>query len=203
MLVLDNLDDDVVLATPQAAASRAHSGNSDGQLRRPLPAYLPQSQNGAILITTRTRSVATKLVEPRDVIMVDPMVDTDAIALLKRKIDKSVDDGDLRELAQVLEYMPLAIVQAAAYIQQKGASYSVRQYLEAFQRNEKRKTSLLNYETGHLRRDPEASNSIIITWQISFDEIREKWPLSADLLSLMSYFDRQGIPEEVLKVQVQ
>jgi hypothetical protein len=27
--------------------------------------------------------------------------------------------------------------------------------------------------------------------------------LSADLLSLMSYFDRQGIPEEVLKVQPQ
>ena len=77
----------------------------------------------------------------------------------------------------------------------------MRQYIKAFQRNEKQKTSLLNYEAGHLRRDPEAKTSIIITWQISFDDIREKWPASADLLSLMSYFDRQGIPKEVLKAQ--
>jgi hypothetical protein len=34
------------------------------------------------------------------------------------------------------------------------------------------------------------------------DDIREKWPALADLLSLMSYFDRQGIPEEVLKIQL-
>jgi hypothetical protein len=97
--------------------------------------------------------------------------------------------------------MPLAIVQAAAYIQQKGSRYSVRQYIEAFQKNDKRKTSVLDYEAGHLRRDHEAKNSIIITWQISFDHIREKWRSSADLLSLMSFFDRQGIPEEVLKAR--
>jgi tetratricopeptide (TPR) repeat protein len=115
---------------------------------------------------------------------------------------KSANDRDLEELARILEFMPLAIVQAAAYIQQKGVRYSVRRYIEAFQKNEKQQTSLLNYEAGHLRRDPEAKNSIIITWQISFDEIREKWPSSADLLSLMSYFDRQGIPEDVLKVQL-
>lgn len=57
--------------------------------------------------------------------------------------------------------------------------------------------------SGHLRRDADAKNSIMITWQISFDDIRNKWPASADLLSLMSYFDRQGIPEDVLKVQLQ
>jgi tetratricopeptide (TPR) repeat protein len=203
VLVLDNLDDDAVLSIPQPAASRAQSGDRDDQLRRPLLAYLPQSQNGVILITTRTKSVATKLVEPRDVIVVDPMTDIDAIMLLKKKLDMPVDDSDLQELASILEYMPLAIVQAAAYTQQKGARYSIRQYIKAFQRNEKQKMSLLNYEAGHLRRDPEAKNSITITWQISFDDIREKWPSSADLLSLMSYFDRQGIPKEVLRVQSQ
>ena len=116
-----------------------------------------------------------KLVEPRDVIVVDPMTDMDAITLLK-KLDVPADDGELRELACILEYMPLAIVQATAYIQQKGARYSIRQYVKGLQRNEKQKTSLLNYEAGHLPRDPEAKNSIIITWQISFDDIREKWP---------------------------
>jgi tetratricopeptide (TPR) repeat protein len=203
VLVLDNLDNDDVLSIPQAATLGAQFGDRDDQLRRSLSAYLPQSQNGAILITTRTRSMVTTLVEPRDVIIVDPMTDIDAITLLKKKLDTPVDDGDLRELAYILEYMPLAIVQAAVYIRQRGARYSVQQYIKAFQQNEKKKTSLLNYEAGHLQRDPKAKNSIIITWQISFDDIREKWPLSADLLSLMCYFDRQGIPQEVLRVQPQ
>ena len=203
LLVLDNLDDDAVLATPQAAASSAQSGNGDGQLQRSLSAYIPQCENGTILITTRTRNVATKLVEPRDIIPVEPMTNTDAIVLLQKKLDGIANEHDLKELASILEYMPLAIVQAAAYIQQKGVGYSVQQYIKAFQKNEKQKASLLNYEAGHLRRDSEAKNSIIITWQISFDDIRGKWPLSADLLSLMSYFDRQGIPKEVLTIQSQ
>ena len=68
LLVLDNLDNDAVLSIPEAAASKAQSSNTDDSLQRPLSAYLPQSEHGAILITTRTRSVATKLVEPRDII---------------------------------------------------------------------------------------------------------------------------------------
>jgi tetratricopeptide (TPR) repeat protein len=191
LLVLDNLDDiSIVSKSPEATPRRTF-----------LLSYLPQSANGTILVTTRTSGVAVKIVEARDVIAVSPMTNVDATILLKKKLDKPADDHDLEELARALEYMPLAIVQAAAYIREKGARCSVREYIERFQRSEKHKTSLLNYEAGNLRRDPEAQNSVIVTWQISFDDIREKWPVAADLLSLMSYFDRQGIPEEVLRVQ--
>ena len=191
LLVLDNLDDiSIVSRSPEATARRIF-----------LLSYLPQSANGTILLTTRTSGVAVKIVEPRDVIAVSQMTITDATMLLKKKLDKAADDHDLEELACLVEYMPLAVVQAAAYIREKGARYSVRKYIERFQRSEKHKTSLLNHEAGNLRRDPEAQNSAIVTWQISFDDIREKWPAAADLLSLMSYFDRQGIPEEVLRVQ--
>ena len=190
LLVLDNLDNVSVFSTSQAAAPIRQSSDRDSRLQHSLLSYLPQSANGAILVTTRTSSVAAKIVEPRDVIVVDPMTNTDAMTLLKKKLDSSTDNRNLEDLVRILEYMPLAIVQAAAYIQQKGARYSARQYIEAFQKNEKQQASLLNYEAGHLRRDLEAKNSIIITWQISFDDIQKKWPLSADLLSLMSYFDR-------------
>jgi tetratricopeptide (TPR) repeat protein len=191
LLVLDNLDDiSIVSKSPEATPKRTF-----------LLSYLPQSANGTILVTTRTSSVAVNIVEARDMIAVSPMTNVDATILLKKKLDKPADDHDLEELARVLEYMPLAIVQAAAYIRQRGARCSVRQYIERFQRSERQMTSLLNYEAGHLRRDHEARNSVIVTWQISFDDIREKWPAAADLLSLMSYFDRQGIPEDVLRVQ--
>lgn len=88
--------------------------------------------------------------------------------------------------------MPLALVQAAAYIQKQAPDYSVQRYLEEFRRSNKRKTSLLNQEAGHLRRDGEAKNSIIITWQISFEHVQSTRRSAANLLSLMSHFDRQG-----------
>lgn len=45
------------------------------------------------------------------------MTNMNATTLLKKKLDVPVDDSDLEELACILKYMPLAIVQAAAYIQ--------------------------------------------------------------------------------------
>lgn len=107
-----------------------------GQLRRPLSAYLPQSQNGTILVTTRTKSVAVQLVEQRDVITIDSMIHVDAKVLLQRKLDESADEQDLEELVDILEYLLLAIVQAAAYMQLKGSRYHVRRYIEAYQKNE-------------------------------------------------------------------
>jgi hypothetical protein len=124
------------------------------------------------------------------------------VALLKKKLEAGDVGSNLEELVSILEYIPLAVVQAAAYIQKKGSKYGVRQYMDDFQKSEKRQTNLPNYEAGHLRQVSEAQNAIIITWQISFNSIRQQWRSSADLLSLTSFFDRQGIPKEVLIVQI-
>jgi hypothetical protein len=93
-----------------------------------------------------------------------------------------VDKDSTAKLAEALEFMPLALVQAAAYIRQPALMYSVQQYLEAFHNNDRKRTSLLNYDRGHLRRDHEAKNSILITWQISFDHILDTRRSAADLL---------------------
>jgi hypothetical protein len=143
--------------------------------------------------------VALKLVEQRDIIGIEPMTRADALKLVAKKLGGDDDSEDVVELAAVLEFMPLAIVQAAAYISQRVPRYSMRQYLQDFRRSDRKRTSLLNYDGEQLRRDREAKNSIIITWQISFDHIREIRPSAADLLSLMSFFDRQGIPEALLR----
>lgn len=42
-------------------------------------------------------------------------------------------------------------------------------------------------------------SSIIVRWQMSFELIQRMRPSATDLLSLMSFFDRQGIPEHVLR----
>jgi tetratricopeptide (TPR) repeat protein len=60
---------------------------------------------------------------------------------------------------------------------------------------------LLTSVSKELRRDQEAQDSIILTWQISFDYIRVTRPSAADLLSLMSMYNYQGIPEYLLKAR--
>jgi hypothetical protein len=174
------------------------SGSYDESIR-PLWEYLPQSQHGSVLVTTRSRSVALKLVEEHDIIAVEPMDEAHAVALFEKKLLTQSDREDTVKLVAALEFMPLAIVQSAAYINQRAPRCSVRQYIEKFQKTDRSKTRLLTYEAGHLRRDRDAKNSIIITWQISFDYIQQERPSAADLLALMSFFDRQGIPEGLLR----
>jgi len=199
VMILDNVDDAGFLLEAHDTGQDGQVNGSEGRDSRPLASYLPQCQNGSILITTRNRNAALKLVEQGDIITVEPMSEADALALLEKKLGKQDDRDGVTELATALEFMPLAIVQAAAYISQRAPRCSVRQYLEKFRKSDDKRASLLEFKGGQLRRDRDAKNSIIITWQISFDHIRHARPSASELLSLMSFFDRQGIPEALLR----
>ncbi|RDW68062.1 hypothetical protein BP6252_09458 [Coleophoma cylindrospora] len=203
ILILDNVDDASFLVEARGTGKDEdeQTNGIESTNARPLVSYLPHCPMGSILITTRSKIAALKLVEERNIISVEPMSKGDALLLFKNKLrEHSIDDDDdAAELTEVLEFMPLAIVQAAANISQRAPRYSVRKYLEDFQKSDRNRISLLDFEGGQLRRDQEAKNSIIITWQISFDHIREIRRSAADLLSLMSFFDRQGIPEDLLR----
>ena len=203
LLILDNVDDASFLVEAQSTGQegQADSVNSN----KPLLSYLPRCSRGSYLITSRRRDAALRLVEQREIIEIQPMNESDALTLFKRKLgnydDGNADSKEATELVDALEFMPLAIVQAAAYISQRAPRCSVQQYLEEFRKNDDRKAALLNYNGGEVRRDWEAKNSIMITWQISFDHINSTRPSAANLLSLMSFFDRQGIPEALLRKQ--
>ncbi|KFY92601.1 hypothetical protein V498_04837 [Pseudogymnoascus sp. VKM F-4517 (FW-2822)] len=175
VLILDNVDDANFLVKAQSTSQDGQTNGIDSGNLQSLVSYLPQCPNGSILITTRSRNTALKLVEQRDTITVGPMGSADALTLFEKKLGGRGNCDDAAELAAALEYMPLAI---------------------GFQKSDRKRTSLLNYEGGQLRRDREAKNSIMITWQISFDYIRKIRPSASNLLSLMSFFDRQGIPKE-------
>ncbi|EED12700.1 kinesin, putative [Talaromyces stipitatus ATCC 10500] len=202
ILVLDNVDDaHFLLDRPDS--TQAQASHENGGADRPLREYLPQSPNGSILITSRSREATLKLVDQRDVIVVEPMDEAHARVLFDKKLGKQDEkqdkDQDIPELAAALEFIPLAMVQAAAYISDPDRGCSVRQYLNEFQKNDRKKIRLLDHKDGQFRRDWEAKNSVLMTWQISFDSIRQNRQSAADLLSLMSFFDRQGIPKSLLR----
>jgi hypothetical protein len=76
----------------------------------------------------------------------------------------------------------------------KSPRMTVLKYLEYFRRSETNQISLLSKDGGDLRNDPEIPNTVMITWQISFNQIKLQTALAADLLSRMCILDRQGIP---------
>ncbi|KUJ10972.1 uncharacterized protein LY89DRAFT_739942, partial [Mollisia scopiformis] len=198
-LILDNVDDARFLVETRRTGQYGQTSGIESGNSRSLVSYLPQCPNGSILITTRSKNAALKLVEQRDIIAIKAMDKTDALTLFENKLGGHYDGENIAELAKELEFMPLAIVQAAAYISQMAPRYSVHQYLQDFLKSYRKRTSLLEVEGGQLRRDENANNSIIVAWQISFNHIYKIRQSAADLLSLMSFFDRQGIPEALLR----
>jgi hypothetical protein len=165
---------------------------------KPLLEYIPRCRNGSIIITSRSKEAALKMVKHKDLIEVNPMARSNALELLQKTLDQPEESQESQHLVEELEFMPLAIAQAAGYIRNRAPRYSVSQYLRHFQKSDREVIKLLKKEAGHLDRDWEAKNSILVTWQISFDYIRDEKPSVAELLALMSFFDRQGIPESVI-----
>jgi len=196
ILVLDNVDDpDFLLETPDVSEGE---GSNVSALRNRM-AYLPSCAHGSTLITSRSRAATARLTDECDMITISPIAEATALALLEKKLGNSGAMEDMQKLAAALDHMPLALAQAAAYIKQRGSRWSVGQYLAKLEKSEKSQTRLLTSASKDLRRDEEAHNSIILTWQISFDHIRATRPSAADLLSVMSMYDHQGIPEYLLR----
>lgn len=192
IIIFDSADETEVL---YSASEGVHD-------KRSLAACIPKTRNGSIVLTTRNRGLASKLTGGyKHIIDIDTMSETDALTLLERKMGSplSPSDASLAEnLVKALECIPLAISQAAAYIQARKPRSSIEKYLGEFRKSERESIRLLNYEANDMGRDEQTSNTVLRTWAISFDHIRSHQRSAADLLSLMSFFDRQGIPEWVL-----
>ncbi|KAF2175506.1 TPR-like protein [Zopfia rhizophila CBS 207.26] len=199
VMVVDNADDSDVFFPP-LHRTQAVRATIPGQAGEPLLDFLPQSPNGSILVTSRSQDVAHRLTGSHSsIIEVKPMDEDDALALLQKKLSFNVNKGNAVELTHALDYMPLAITQAAAYIAQRAPHMTVLRYLDEIRKSDRARARLLKKDVGDSRRDGRASNSIIATWEISFEHIRREMPTAARLLSLMGLFDRQGIPESLLR----
>jgi hypothetical protein len=140
VLILDNVDDAAFLVETQSTGEHRQTNDIESRNLRPLVSYLPQCPNGSILITTRSEDAALHLVELRDIIAIRSMSRTDALALFKKKLggnnDGDVDDDVTTELLVALDFFPLAIVHAAAYISRRAPRYSVREFLHDFRKRE-------------------------------------------------------------------
>ena len=193
-MVLDNADDLEIFL------KKSTSNATDSECTSPLKDYLPQNSNGSILLTTRDERLGQRLAGRHASIIVDRMSPQEAQDLLENgqlELPKHSESDDTRNLLEALEYLPLAISQAAAFISENHITLS--KYLAILRANNSDLHDLLNEDLGDLRRDKESENSVVKTWKISFDLISEREPRAAEILSLMAVLDRQSILESLLR----
>jgi tetratricopeptide (TPR) repeat protein len=195
LLILDNADDVNVFYHKQA-----HASDRSVSPLTSLAEYVPQCRNGSILITSRNKDAAARLAGGYTRVKgVSALGEDQALHLLRNKLhDASGSEGAV-ELLLMLDYLPLAITQAAAYINQRAPRVTIQDYLNEFRRSIKNGESLLNRDAGDLRRDRSASNSVVTTWQLTFECVRKERRSAADLLLLMCLFNPQAIPEFALR----
>ncbi|KAL9077174.1 MAG: hypothetical protein Q9161_000440 [Pseudevernia consocians] len=193
LMILDNADDHDLWLGPQKKIAQTNSAVV------PLIHHLPRRIAGGLLVTTRDRQLGHQLLErkqqPLPISRLEPK---DAQSLLSAKFsNQQLNVEDIERLARELEYLPLTITQAAAYLEQTEISAS--EYLEIFRAGQSDIPNLLEESIYDPNRDYESSNSVFQTWRLSFEQLTMQSPKAADMLSLMAVLDRQAIPSKLVQ----
>ncbi|KAI4234746.1 MAG: hypothetical protein LQ349_003598 [Xanthoria aureola] len=183
LLVYDNVDDIDLMY-----------GEAHGR----LASYFPRSIHGAIIMTTRNKQVGIKFATAKNLVPLSTLTDAESLALMATKLgdDDSETTNDLKELAEVLGGISLAIIQAISFIEENGSTPA--RYLELYRANDSNKIELLSEDFEDDTRDLELKNPIASTWMVTFDYMKARQPLAADTLCMMSMFDAQAIPEALI-----
>ncbi|PHH85178.1 hypothetical protein CDD83_793 [Cordyceps sp. RAO-2017] len=187
LMVIDNVDDPSVFF--------------HGKMTNDQSPYqcTPSCGHGALLFTTRSREDACSLADEREPVLVASLDRHEGLELVRRRLPDGGggDDDAVADLLQELEYIPIAISQAIAFMLKR--QYSVPQYLALYRENDINKTDLLSRGfTDPLRRD-RPQESVTRTWLTSFQSVERANPRAARMLRLVSFFQHQGIPLALLR----
>ncbi|KAH8595400.1 hypothetical protein B0O99DRAFT_741246 [Bisporella sp. PMI_857] len=182
LLIVDNADDPEILFEPPDS----------------MHEYLPESETGLAIFTTRSGEVG-QWVAGSDIIELHEMDIKDAEifldnSLIRKKLLR--DRAITMELLRELTYLPLAIAQAAAYLNRNHST--IQKYLEILRSTEQELVSLMSREFRDSTRYRGSQNAVATTWIVSFDQIRKSDNAAADLLSFISCIEPKAIPRSLL-----
>ncbi|KAJ6564848.1 P-loop containing nucleoside triphosphate hydrolase protein [Mycena capillaripes] len=150
-----------------------------------LNGFLPPCNHGNVIITSRNPELRGY---GGSFSFVTDMDEDEAVAVLLQSARCNIspaNEGIAAEIVKV-SYLPLAIVQAGAFILKSGALNS---YLNLYR---KHRTQLLSEKPAQSHDN--YAWTVYTTWQMSFDKLS---PTAAMFLQLCSFLHRDGISEDI------
>ncbi|KAJ7714259.1 hypothetical protein B0H16DRAFT_1702108 [Mycena metata] len=147
--------------------------------------FLPRCNHGNIIITSRNPELRSYGAHT----LVSDMEETDATTLVLRRANKENSEENLKlatEIVKELYYLPLAIVQAGAFVSK---SEDLAGYMALYHRN---RAKLLSEKAAQSHDD--YAQTVFTAWQISFNQLSH---LAATLLQLCSFLHYTGISEDM------
>jgi tetratricopeptide (TPR) repeat protein len=160
--------------------------------------YLPQSKLCSIIFTTTSSNTARTLAS-QNVVELRELAPDLALRMLDNYLSTPISHSEQQEamlLLQELSYLPLAIVQAAAYMNAR--SITLQDYRSEL---DKHKESVLKHSSDAPEESLQGSNAkspMAATLGLSLDEICRSNALAADYLFLTACVDRKDIPLDLL-----
>jgi tetratricopeptide (TPR) repeat protein len=148
---------------------------------RQIVKYLPQVGIGHVLITSRNPDWR-QYAQP---VVVEVMEPGEAVDFLLRRTGEQ-DRATAGKLAEELGFLPIALAQAGAYMEQKRRS--LPDYLSLFQ----------EYRDKAFIPADDYPVTIAATWELSFHAVRGHSPAAADLMNLCAFFAPEDIPLDML-----
>jgi len=146
--------------------------------------YLPTSGRGHIIVTTVNPNWAGL----GTLVPINVWDPGESLTFLRGRLNR--DDVHSSELAVTLGHLPLALEQAAAYIEQTGIT--VTDYLDRFNRDHKRVWEKGKPASGY-------PHTVATTWQMSFSAVRETSTDAAKFLEIAAFSAPEIIPYWALR----
>ncbi|HEY7124076.1 MAG TPA: FxSxx-COOH system tetratricopeptide repeat protein [Ktedonobacterales bacterium] len=158
---------------------------------------LPTQGRGHVLLTARAQAMGS-VAQPAQV---KSLTVEEAAHFLLRRAQLLAPEAPLeaappeqqqaaRAIARELGGLPLALDQAAAYIEE--TTCTLTEYLTVFRKHRK---AALHYEGEGIR-----DHAVVgVTWAASFEQVQQLSPAAVDLLRLCAFLAPEGIPEALIK----
>ncbi|KAL0937441.1 kinesin light chain [Colletotrichum truncatum] len=203
LMVVDNADDSHLFFQSQRDYHAGVSTDESGA-ECSLARYIPECSHGSVLITTRNKQTGMRLAPPKPPIPVERMTEGEADQLLRSLLEEEdcpVSTKDASHLSSRLEGLPLALAQAAAFIH--GNGITVHDYIGLLNESDSTLVDFLSEPFEAVGRDSATPHALTATWIISFEQIERQDALASNVLSFMSFLDRQAIPKRFVAEYLQ
>ncbi|TAQ87275.1 hypothetical protein B7494_g4384 [Chlorociboria aeruginascens] len=172
LLIFDNVDRDYGRHNPDPDAYD-------------VTEYFSGAEHGSVLITTRL----AKLEQLGEPLQLGKVSQDQARAILQTRYKRKYDLAEGDRLLDLFDGLPLAIAQAAAFLQETGTT--PQKYIEFY--NEKWKKLMVPRDCEGAPLQDYPDRCVWKTWVISFDAIRKANVAVANLLLLWAFLDSKDL----------